>query len=223
MRIIFTICLIAISMLYAENPRAYSQLGDKVYTESKNVVLLADSRLMINQKSQMDNYLKNIDDVRQAGLLVDEGKGNPKNYLSDLRKLEKMYMAFKRQANSVLNKAIATDDYEGFSQLVKTGMIDMDRNRERIIAFYRTHRDEENVIEEVESYIQYVEELNQQNEAALSKRKAIAKSYRQRRIEQINKRQAEKKAEYAALLEVERERTKQEVYQEQKKQLNLIP
>lgn len=210
-----------ITTLYAETPKLYKNLGDKLYYNMVNISNLADVTLMQQHQENIDNYLHQCLALQEQGLKIDQEGGDEKGYLKTLRSLAKEYEFFVRMANTTLLQTMTNNDYTGFKELIQTGLIDIDKYGDQIIGFYEIHRRGSEVIPEVESYIRYREELKAQENEAKLRRQEIYQSYKQRRVEQINRRQEEKKAAYMQSLEEERERTKEEVYEEQKQELQI--
>ncbi|MEA3373485.1 MAG: hypothetical protein U9Q62_07330 [Campylobacterota bacterium] len=207
--------------LYAQNPKVYAGLGDVIYGDMVKISNLADTKLMSSHQENIDKYLRKCLNLHKKGLIIDRDGGDEKAYLNELRTLAKEYDFFVRTAQRSLHQAMSNNDYDAFSQFIKSGLIDIEKDDEQIIGFYELHRSETNVIPEVESYIEYRDELKKQEAEALAARRALYLKYKQRRIDQINRRQSNKKAAFAQEVEDERVRTKEEVYKEQKQELQF--
>lgn len=221
MKKILSVLFASIVTLYAQNPKVYNSLGDIIYGDMIKISNLADTKGMKSHQKNIDKYLKKCLALQEKGYVLDRKGGDPKAYLDELRKLAKEYDFFVRAAHASLDKTMADNDYTAFSELIKTGLIDIEKHGGQIIGFYEMHRSDTNTIPEIESYIQYQNELKKQEAEARAKRRAIHTNYKQRRIDQINQRQSKKKAAFAQEVEDERERTKQEVYKEQQEALQF--
>lgn len=209
------------ALLYAGIPKIYGSLGDRIYLNMVNIANLAEVGLMANEQEDIDNYLRKCLALEQEGLKIDREGGDKKAYLIALRALAGEYDRLVRNAEIVLMNAISANDYQGFKELIQTGVITIDKYGRKITEFYRLNRPEGDVIPEVESYMVYMNELKEKRQADASERKAAYQNYKQRRIDLIHKRQDEKKAAFYREVEAERERTKEEVYKEQQEELEI--
>ncbi len=221
MRKLLLIVFVLVVSLYAQNPKVYQKLGDVIYDDMIKISNLADTKAMNSYAQSIDKYLNACMTLKEEGLALDRDGGDEKVYLNKLRKLANEYDFFLRAAHTSLHQTMAYNDYAAFSELMETGLIDIEKDTDQIIAFYEKHRIQVNEIPEIESYIAYRDEIKKQDANALAERRAIYDRYKQRRVDQINRRQAKKKAAFAKEVEEERARTKEEVYKEQKEELKI--
>lgn len=208
----------------AENPKIYSGLGDLIYDDMESMSRLSDIKAMTKYNESIDTYLEKCQTVRQSGFDLEKNKPTPaetKAYLNRLRSLEKEHAYYLRMTNTALLQAIQTNDYETYSELIKSGLIDIETNSEDIVGFYLQNRNEHNVLAEVEDFMKYQEELKKRENQEEAQRQSLYRSYKQRRINQINKRQAQKKAAITKSIDDERERTKLDVYKKQEEELQF--
>ena len=141
-------------------------------------------------------------------------------YLERLRDLNKEYEFYIRTAAKALSHSIEENNYRGFSELIKTGLIDIDKNSEQILTFYELNKGQGQLVE-VEDYIAYREELIEFERKENAKRQEIYENYKQRRIDQVHARQEAKKRAQREAIEAEAERQKAELHKTQEEELKL--
>ena len=219
----FLIISMSVAM-WAANPKIYAGLGDFIYDDMVNISQLGELDAMGNERVQIQAYLKRCQNVKERGFSLDNNGSveEKENYLETLRSLETERKFFVNAANAALERKIQENDFEGYKELLQTGMIDIEKNSDDIINFYALNKSSENTIVEVEDYLIYRQALKKQEAEETVRRGAIYKSYRQRRLEQINRRQTENKAAEVNRIEAEREQKKEEIYKEQKEELGVI-
>lgn len=208
----------------AENPKIYSGLGDMIYDNMESMSRLSDIKAMAKYNESIDAYLEKCQEVRKNGFDLEKNKPTPvetKAYLNSLRSLEKEHAYYLRMTNAALLQAIHNNDYETYSELIKSGLIDIEKNSDNIIGFYLQNRNENNSLVEVEDFMKYQEELKKRENQEAARRQSLYRRYRQQRINQIHKRQAQKKAAITKSIEDERERTKLDVYKKQEEELQF--
>lgn len=219
----FLIAGIAVLSL-ADNPKIYSGLGNVIYDDMESISRLSDIKAMAKYNDSIAAYLEKCRAVRKSGFALEKNQPTPaetKAYLNSLRSLEKEHAYFLRLTNSALLQTIQNNDYNGYSELIKSGLVDIEKNSEDIVGFYLQNRNEYNALAEVEDFMRYQEELQKRENQEEARRHSLYRSYKQQRIRQIHKRQAEKKAAITKSINDERERTKMEVYKQQEEELQF--
>lgn len=205
------------------NPAIYAGLGDVIYDAMPKMAQLANVGAMAHHRDNILQYLKKCEAARTAGYAVDKGGDDTarKSYLETLRTLNGQYEFFIRTAHAALNQTIIDNDYQGFSALIKTGTIEIDRDPDQIVGFYELKRGE-SCLPEIEDYLNYQAALKAHEKEEKAKRQEIYDGYKQRRIEQVRARQdAKKKAQVRAINE-ETEQRKEALHREQAEGLEEI-
>ena len=129
--------------LYAEEyPKTFSQLGTPLYKslkpigQYKNVEILQEPLL---------RYEKDVKKLKREGFEIDttQDKKKIKEYLFNLRKLQKEYDYLIHLLHKSINKAIDDNDYELFLSLTKyefDGLLQNTNLRLKALAFYKKNR-----------------------------------------------------------------------------------
>jgi hypothetical protein len=124
--------------LYANNPNVYPTLSSKIYNSLPKIKRLTTYPEFYPLTESIVTYIKDVEETKQMGFAIDSGKSKAKKeYLHKLRKLSKKYDFFKRSAEELLNRSIENKDYDLFVRIVDSGLIDMKRNKEKILTFYK--------------------------------------------------------------------------------------
>lgn len=209
------IITVAIS-LWADTPKLYAGLGDLIYSDMESIFRLGDIEVMSKYDESIARYIGNCKVAHKHGLVLDIEDPDPKaakSYLEELRALDKERTFFIRMAERELSKAIEQDDLLSYSELIKSGVIDIERYSESVTDYYQRYRSV-NYLVEVEELMRYQSELKKRENQEVTNRQTLYKSYRQRRIDQIHKRQSEKKAVMRETIDAERESAKRELNRE---------
>ena len=211
------------SYLFATNPAIYAGLGDRLYDGMPKMMHLADTRVFANHREHITAFILSCEKAREEGLALEKGvhsEAEQKAYLERLRTLNKEYEFYIRTAAKALNRTIEQNDYKGFSELIKTGLIDIDKNSEQILTFYELNKGMGTLVE-IEDYIAYREEIIELERREKEKRQEIYESYKQRRIDQVHARQEAKKRAQREAIDAEAERKKAELHKTQEEELKL--
>ncbi len=202
--------------IWADTPKLYSSLGDLIYDNMESISRLADIKVMSKHDESIARYIGNCKMAHKHGLALnidDPDAKAVKNYLEELRALDKERIAFIQISDRLLSKSIEEDDLESYSELIKSGVTDIERDSDRIIDYYLRYRNE-NYLVEVEELMLYKDELKDREDQEEVDRQSLYKRYHQGRIDQIHKRQLEKKAAMRIAIDAERESAKRELNRE---------
>lgn len=208
--------------VWADTPKLYSSLGDRIYDDMESISRLGDIKVMSKYDESIARYIGNCKMARKHGLALDIESPDPKavkRYLEELRALDRERTFFIQTSNRLLLKAIEQDDLESYSELIKSGLIDIDSDS--VIDYYLRYRSE-NCLVEVEDLMRYKDELKKREDQEAESRQTLYKSYHQRRIDQIHERQLEKKAAMRVAIDAERESAKRELNRELDEELLSI-
>jgi hypothetical protein len=209
------------TLLFAENPIVFAQLGDKLYNSMTSMQRLAAVNAMSKESDGIRAYIDQCVSLKEIGFSIDKEGGDPMPYLKEMRRLDGVYETFMKAAMGKLLLAMSEKSYSDFKELMMTGVYDMEKLPESVVSFYQENKAEEDSIPELDDYIAYQEALAQQRADEIAKRQAAYRSYKQRRINQIYKKQDAKKQAFIEEVEEERERKKDEAYELQSEGLKL--
>lgn len=207
--------------VWADTPKIYATLGDLIYDDVESISRLGDIKVMSRYEEPISRYIDDCEVARMHGFVLDVEDPAPealKSYLLELRALDDKRLFFIRMTGRALLKAIEQDDLKSYSELIKSGVIDIERHSDSVIEYYLHHRHESYLVE-IEDLMRFKRELKKDENQESASRQTLYKDYRQRRIDQIHKRQEEKKLVAREAIDSESERTKHELNQELEKEL----
>ncbi|MBN2816460.1 MAG: M23 family metallopeptidase [Campylobacterales bacterium] len=142
---VFAYILLICTTLFAEYPKAYSQLGTPLFESSKKLASFKD----------MDTLTPEIEKFQQSILLVQESgkqadttqeKEAMKAYLGELRSLQKSYDFLLHLIHKEIVKSIEKEEYKKFIRLTSTelqGLLEKKVIKNRALEFYKKHREEQ--------------------------------------------------------------------------------
>jgi hypothetical protein len=209
--------------LWAANPLAFSGLGNVIYDGMEKVAQLGDAQAVSSHHENIGKYLEKCERAKDEGYALDRrapGAMDKKAYLELLRSLNNEYEFYVRTANVALNRTIEENNFAAFSELIKTDLIDIDKNSEQIISFYEMHRNG-GVLQEIDDYIDFQKQLKELEQKEKAKRQQLYDDYRQRRIDQVHARQKAKKEAHRKAVEEETRRKKEELHRRQEEELKF--
>ncbi len=206
--------------LYAQNPKAFSTLGDIIYNNVDKIQKLENIDDYKVYKKKIKEYVADVKKLKKDGFALDEGVNtNKMQYLNKLRKLSQTNDFLVRSAKRNLDLAIENENSKLFSQLINTGLIDEKKSKNKIIDYYFSHSDEVNATGLIQKYLDNDKNLRRKKEykKSLLNRKKLRELEKIRRIRKNDKLQQEKLEQQ---LNQEVQKKKLEIRQEQKKELS---
>ncbi len=208
------------TLLLAQNPLAYSALGDVIYDNAKGIEKLQNIKLFEVFQPKIQKYLLDVSQTKKYGFALDNSeKGSTKKeYLNKLRELSKTNDFFLRSARNSYHSAIQSNDSQLFSQLLNTGLIDIKSNIVQIKTYYEQHSDEINATEYVKNFFDEDARIKQQ-EQRLQKPSLTKEQIEEERIKRIRANDRAKREALKKTLDEEAIRKKIQIREEQKKEL----
>jgi len=213
--------LVMLSMaLYAQNPKAFSALGDVIYNNVDKIQKLEKIDAYDVYKKKLQTYVASVTKIKKDGFALDERVNNDKmKYLNKLRNLSQTNDFFVRSAKRNLDLSIENEDSKLFSQIINTGLIDEKKNKTAIINYYFSHSKEINPQGLIQKYLHDDKRLRAKKEY----RKSLLNAKKLRELEKIKRIRKNDKLEQEKLekkLDDELKKKKLEIRQEQKKELS---
>ena len=201
-------------------PKVYSSLGDKIYDNAPKIEKLSKIKEYKEFEDKIDNYIKDVKDAMSLGYALEYklSKNNEK-YLKQLRELAKTNDFFVKSANSMFKKSMKTDNYELFLNIIDTGLIDLDRNKDIILEYYNANKNniplrgklkELVVKKETKTKVRHSKEYYEK----------LRKLREQEKIKRLREKDKRKQELLQKKLEEEIKLKKQKIEQEQIKELN---
>ena len=132
--------VLIISCLFGQNnPKVYSQLGDKLFDANRKFMLFQYNQPLSNK---IQDYKIKSEHVRQKGFYIKNSK-EAKEYLLSLRALENDYKQIIRELQKILVDSIRKSDYKQFSVLSRSGLEEIFETtslKKRAAKFYQQNK-----------------------------------------------------------------------------------
>lgn len=141
---ILSLSLFSQNISLSKNPNVYTSIGDVVYDNVKKIESLKKIEKYEAYSNKIDAYALKVRKAKSLGFGVESGaRSNVKlDYLKTLRELEKVNTYFMRTVKNSFNSSIETSDNELFIALVNSGLIDTQKNKNKIMSYYKLHKNE---------------------------------------------------------------------------------
>ena len=216
MKIILLITILTLE-LFALNPKVYSALGDKLYDNQKKISSLVDIAGFSSHEKKIKEYIFDLKSLKGIGFMIDNGDSQvtKKEYLQNLRKLSKINDFFLVTVDKKFHKSINQHSSDTFLAIIETGLIDIERNKDLIKKYYYVHKDD------IDAKGTVLEDLVKEDPKNKKKvYKGPTKEDIQRaKIQRIRAKDKKKQESINKSLEEELLRKKQQIRQDQKKEL----
>ena len=219
MKLFFSLILLA-AALFASNPTIFAALGDTIYDNAPKIEKLKKFHEYEPFLEKIDKYIKEVDATKKLGFAVENGsqKDAARIYLKKLRQLAKTNDFFVRSANAVFKKALATKNYELLMDILDTGLIDIERNKERLLEFYRANKDSFKP-RGVFGRIVAEDELRKKSKNTKEYYERLKKLREQEKIRRLREKDKKRQEELQKRLEQELEKKKEQIQKEQIEEL----
>ena len=212
---------ILVSFLNAANPKPYAVLGDVIYDNAQNIQKLVNLEAYIAQKDMIVKYLDEVENVKNDGYALETSNDNASKrpYLNKLRELSKKNDRFNRSVKANYKISIKDENSPLFSQMINSGIIDTQKNKQEIIDYYFAHSEDINASGVIQTYLDEDAKLQALREAQRKKYKS-KREREQEKIKRIreNDQIAQKKLE--AQLQKELVQKKKEIRKVQREELS---
>lgn len=208
------------TLVLAQNPRAYSAIGNPIYDSAPKILNLKHIPQYKEFEVKIDNYYFDVDDVKDMGFEVDGNKrAKSKEYLGRLRALIKTHDFFIKVAHGGYHSSIKDEDSQLFSDIINTGIIDTQKNKREIIRYYLKHTDEINPKGIIQQYLDEDEKLRREAQA---RRDAMPtkKSIQEAKIKRLQEKDRARKLAREKALEKELMQKKLDIRKNQKEELS---
>ena len=131
-----------------EYPVVYAQLGTPLFEQNKNFEDLSELKLFKNDTKKFDMYKKMSKKMLETGLAIDISKDKKeiKDYLINLRKLQKLHDEIETSYKQKLYKSIYDNDVNDFYMLMQVPLpfISVDaRLKKKVVVFYKNNKNKD--------------------------------------------------------------------------------
>ncbi len=214
--------LLLFTALFASNPKPFASLGDVIYDNAPKIDKLRELQEYAPFYKRIEEYVKEVNQTKKLGFLVEQGeKKRSKEYLQKLRELAKTNDFFVRSVNALYKSSMQKEKFELFMQLLDTGLIDVERKKDEILNFYEEHKDE---IEPKGVLKDLLQRRNLKKKTRFSKEyyEELRKRKEMEKIRRLRQKDKKRQEELQKKLEAELKAKKEQIRQEQIKELQEI-
>ncbi|QOP42774.1 hypothetical protein FJR45_01935 [Sulfurimonas sediminis] len=212
--------LILTTLLAAQNPKAFSALGDIVYNNIDKIQKLTNIDEYAPYEKKIQEYAAAVKKLKKEGFSLDEGVVKDKmHYLNRLRELSRTNDFFVRSVKRNLDLAIENENSKLFTKLANSGLIDEKRSKNKILDYYFAHSDDVNTTGIIQKYLDEDKKLQAKKE----RKKSLLQRKKERELEKIQRIRKKDKLEQKKLeeqLNKEVQKKKLQIREEQKKELS---
>jgi hypothetical protein len=129
--------LLFTTLLLAQTPKPYSNLGDEIYNSTQQYKKVAP--VLSSSKGSVEKYLQKVRDVKALGFEAEFDKSVSKEYLKALRALDKDRQMLLTSINASLYQAMDNVDKSSFKKIINSNLLKMDKIGDDVIPFYKKH------------------------------------------------------------------------------------
>ena len=203
-----------------DNPKPYKSLGNVIYNNYEKIGNMTKVDTFKVHSKAINDYISDIIVTKQMGFSLEmrEGSVSRKDYLDTLRELSKKNDGFLRTIESGYRNSIQNEESQTFLQIVNNELIDIEKNKHEIIAYYLEHREDINSSGLLKKLIKKNDRIRADKEAQ-RKRYKTKKMLQKERIQRIRNNDKAAKERLENRLENELERKRLEIRNNQKKEL----
>lgn len=209
--------------LFAQNPKSFAALGDVIYDDIAKFEQLKQMPSMQEFTPEIDSYIALAKQTKKMGFAVDakESDVNAKEYLKALRQLSTEHDVIIINSRTRFQEALSDEDGETINAMVNNGVIKTEDYEAELIRYYEEFNEDQNLSSLEVMYNHYISTLKKDdNRSSLSAAQKEARENEAR----IKRMREQNKAKIEALetsVQEEKEREKQKVLNEQKRELGI--
>ena len=217
---IFLLLLVSV-VLFAQNPRVYSALGDLLYDSVDKIQKLELIDEYKVYRPKIEHYAQEVAKAKKIGFAIENGDSSvsAKTYLQKLRKLAKEHDFFLREVDASFHEAIKTQNSKLFHAIINSGLLDTDRYKKEIIEYYFKHSNELSTEGLIQQYLDEDARLRAKREAQRKHRKT-KKQIEQERIMRLRKKDKAEQERLEKELQEKLLKKKQQIRKYQEEELS---
>ncbi len=116
---------------------------------------------------KIETYTKDVKRAKKNGLAIENGDPtkDKKDYLQKIRELSKINDFFLRDVRKNFKQSIRRENSLLFFNMINSGLIDIQRNKEEIKKYYLAHSEDVNTTGVIQTFLDEDEELRLKREA----------------------------------------------------------
>ncbi|MDQ7042565.1 MAG: hypothetical protein Q9M34_03440 [Sulfurimonas sp.] len=209
------------TFLSANNPKPYAVLGDVIYDNLSKIESLKQLDTYKLYENDIDEYVKKVSDAKKQGFSLEKSSTSKerKEYLNKLRKLSKTNDYFLRSINSQYKESMKNSDYELFSEIINSKLIDTEANKKEIIDYYYKNKEFINSEGVIDEFLKEDARLKALKEAQ-KKYYKTKKQLEAEKIKRIRENDKTQQKKLEAELQNDLNKKKEEIRKTQKRELS---
>ena len=202
------------------NPKPYAALGDVIYNNVENIDKLITSECYSLYTDEIKAYVKDVNKAKEEGFAL-ESKSSTKSkklYLAKLRELSLKNDNYLRDIKNRYKLSMKNNNYELFSKVINSGIIDLEKNKQEIVDYYYLHSDDINSTGVIDNYLNEDAKLKALKDAQRKKYKS-KKTLREEKIKRIRAADIEAQKKLEIKLQKDVMNKKLQIREDQKREL----
>ncbi|MDF1876582.1 hypothetical protein JHD47_01985 [Sulfurimonas sp. SAG-AH-194-L11] len=209
------------TLLAAHNPKPYAALGDVIYDNVQNIESLKSIDTYKLYEDDIDKYVSEVYKTKQEGYKIEKSSTSveKKEYLNKLRSLSKTNDYFLRSLKTLYNEAMNKENYKLFSQIINSGLIDIQNKKKEIIDYYYKHKEDIDPKGVIDTFLEEDKRLKAIKEAQ-KKHYKTKKQLEVEKIQRIRQNDKEEQKRLEEALQKDLNSKKAEIRKIQKKELS---
>ena len=209
------------TFLSASYPKPYAVLGNVIYDSAINIEKLYVIGQCKLNKDEIEKYIYDVNETKEYGFELESKKKNrnKKVYLDKLRVLSKINDQYLRDAKSAYKRSMNENNYDLFHEIINSGLVDTELNKNEIIDYYYKHNEDINASGVIETFLEEDAKLKAQKES-LKMSSKTKKELEAEKIKRIRENDKLAKSKLEEELQLNLDKKKLEIRTNQKKELS---
>ena len=203
-------------------PKPYSALGDVIYENVNKIEKLENINGFELFSDDIKKYVDKVKVTKEEGYKLENKIAgiSKRNYLNRLRELSKTNDFYLRTIKNGYLSSMKTNNYKQFSQIINSGLVDVNSSKKIIIDYYYEHEEDINASGVIENFLEEDAKLKALKEAQ-RKRYKSRKTLQEEKIKRIRENDKKAEIDLENKLQNDLEKKKLEIRENQKKELSF--
>ncbi len=215
--------------LFAQNPKSFAALGDVIYNDVIKFENLKEMPSMQEYRNAIDAYIVSANETKKMGFAIDienakddkDTAVDGKEYLIALRKLSTEHDTIIDNSRTRFKEAMGDEDSETINGMINYGVIEIDDYKDELIRYYEEFGEDQNLSSLETMYADHIASLNKDDSASKLSEAQREARINEERVQRMREKNRLNQEALARSVEEEKEREKQKVLNEHKKELGL--
>ena len=207
---------------FKDFPKPYAALGDVIYSNVYKIEKLKNINGFELFKEDITKYVDEVEVAKEEGYKLEEKQAGvtKRDYLNSLRKLSKKNDFYLRTIKNGYISSMKTNNYEQFSQIINSELIDVNSSKKIIIDYYYKHEEDINASGVIEIFLNEDAKLKALKDAQRKKYKS-RKTLQEEKIQRMRETDKQAKIDLENKLQDDLVQKKLEIRENQKKELSF--